>query len=382
MSPWLKGVFYLKKRSIFVIGSILLTALVVCGMHVAATELNKPEGKLIMLADEGELAENVAKYALWQGVCSYAAEHGYEAWLVLAADGTQEARMQALEKNLSPAVRAVVGLGEDYEPVIYEAQGRYPGVNFLLLDGEPRTLSDSLYETRTNTHCLLFREDEAGFLAGFAAVMDGKRQLGFCGEGTGAEVIRYGYGFIQGAEAAAAELGLKNGDISIQYWYVEEELSEEEIQATVSQWYKKGTQVVSVYDHGALALTNVVIAAAEENGGLVLASGADCSLQGSAVLSSTLKDYCGQVQVALSSLDENRGCWNADRAGRSQLLGVSDGALTLAEESGAWRFTSLSKERLETLLEQLRQGCFFLDQGGNRERFPLSPHCTVKTHSN
>lgn len=382
MSPWLKGVFYLKKRSIFVIGSILLTALVVCGMHVAATELNKPEGKLIMLADEGELAENVAKYALWQGVCSYAAEHGYEAWLVLAADGTQEARMQALEKNLSPAVRAVVGLGEDYEPVIYEAQGRYPGVNFLLLDGEPRTLSDSLYETRTNTHCLLFREDEAGFLAGFAAVMDGKRQLGFCGEGTGAEVIRYGYGFIQGAEAAAAELGLKNGDITIQYWYVEEELSEEEIQATVSQWYKKGTQVVSVYDHGALALTNVVIAAAEENGGLVLASGADCSLQGSVVLSSTLKDYCGQVQVALSSLDENRGCWNADRAGRSLLLGVSDGALTLAEESGAWRFTSFSKERLETLLEQLKQGCFSLDQGGNRERFPLSPHCTVKTQNN
>lgn len=382
MNPWLKGVFYLKKLSAFVMGSILVTALIFCGMHVAALTRNEPEGKLLMLADEGALSEDAAKYALWQELCGYAEEHHDKALLITAPSEAQEARMQALENNLSPSVRVVIAMGKDDANFLYEAQQRFPEVNFLLVDAEPRRSSDSVYETRTNTHCLLFEEKEAGFLAGFAAVMEGKRNLGFCGEGTDQDVILYGYGVIQGAEEAAKALGLKRGAVELRYWYVEAGVSREGIQAVASQWYEKGTQVISVCDHGDLSLTNAVIAAAEEKDGLVLGSGAERNSQRGALLSSTRKDYGGQLQAALASLEENRGRWNADRAGRSVHVGVSECAVSLAEEPNAWRFQSFSQESYEALLEGLREGRFSLDQGGNRERLPLSPHCTVKLQNN
>jgi len=295
---------------------------------------------------------------------------------VVRSGDTVEARLQALESSLSSSVVAVIGMGKDDETVFYEAQQRYPEINFLLVDGEPRRSTDSVYETRANTHCLLFREREAGFLAGYAAVMDGKRQLGFCGQNAEPGVVRYGYGFIQGAEAAATTLGLGNGEITIQYWYLGADKKDDAIQGVVSQWYQRGTEVIFVCDQE--ALTNAVIAAAKEVSGLVIATEADQSMQSEVVLSSTVKDYAGQVYAALSALEDNKGRWNAERAGRSLHLGVSEGAISLATEPSAWRWKTFTPEAYEAVLSGLKQGAFVLDQAENRERLPLAPHCTVK----
>lgn len=368
----------MKKLSVFVVGSVLLAAVVVCGMQVTAVTNSEPEGKLLMLTNEGELGESAAKRALWQGVCTYASEHGYKAWLVVRSENTVEASLQALENSLSSSVVAVIGMGKDDETVFYEAQQRYPEISFLLVDGEPRRSTDSVYETRTNTHCLLFREREAGFLAGYAAVMDGKRHLGFCGQNAEPGVVRYGYGFIQGAEAAATILGLGNGDITIQYWYLGADRKEDAIQSVVSQWYQRGTEVIFVCDQEAQALTNAVIATAKEVSGLVIATDTDQGMQGEVVLSSTVKDYAGQVYAALSALEDNEGRWNAERAGRSFHVGVSEGAISLAKEPNAWRWKTFTPEAYEAVLSGLKQGAFVLNQSENRERLPLAPHCTVK----
>lgn len=368
----------MKKLLAFVIGSILLAAVVVGGMQVTAVTNTEPEGKLLMLTGEGELGESAAKRALWQGICAFASEHGYKAWLVVRSEDTVGASLQALEGAISSSVVAVVGMGKDDETVFYEAQQRYPEVNFLLVDGEPRRSSDSVYETRTNTHCLLFQEREAGFLAGYAAVMDGNRHLGFCGPNAEPKVVRYGYGFIQGAEAAAVALGLGNGDIDLRYWYLGTDREVESVQRTVSQWYQTGTEVIFVCDSGAQSLTNAVIAAAKEADGRVIATDVDQSVLSELVLSSAVKEYAGQVYAALAALDANEGRWSADRAGHSVRLGVSDGAISLAKEPNAWRWKSFTPEAYEAVLGGLKQGAFALDQSENRERLPLAPHCTVK----
>ena len=55
---------------------------------------------------------------------------------------------------------------------------------------------------------IAFKEEQCGYLAGYAAVKEGFTKLGFTGGGGGTNpaCCRYGYGFVQGADAAAKEL--------------------------------------------------------------------------------------------------------------------------------------------------------------------------------
>ena len=108
--------------------------------------------------------------------------------------------------------------------------------------------TDESGETRTavaaNTYCIRYAEEQAGFLAGYAAVFEGYTKLGFIGGMKVPAVIRYGYGFVQGADYAAKELGIKN--VSIKYNYTG---SFEAVSYTHLDVYKRqGTKIYSLKD--------------------------------------------------------------------------------------------------------------------------------------
>ena len=94
--------------------------------------------------------------------------------------------------------------GANFETTAYAAQSAYPDVYFLIIDGVPHDGNDN-YATSANTVSIIFAEEEAGYLAGYAAVKEGYKNLGFMGGQELPSVKRYGYGFVQGAAAAAAE---------------------------------------------------------------------------------------------------------------------------------------------------------------------------------
>ena len=113
--------------------------------------------------------------------------------------------MESIKTAVENGAKVIVCPGYLFEEAIYNVQDEYPEVNFLLLDGEPHNADYSDYKTGSNVHNILYQEEQAGYLAGYAAVKDGYTKLGFLGGMAVPAVIRYGYGFVQGADAAAAE---------------------------------------------------------------------------------------------------------------------------------------------------------------------------------
>ena len=138
-----------------------------------------------------------------------------------------------IRKAVSDGYDTVVCVGYLYGSSIDWAAAEYPDVNFIGVD---ITAGDINAEGNipSNVYCITFKEEQAGYLAGYAAVKDGFTNLGFLGGQAVPAVIRYGYGFVQGADAAAAELGT---NISINYWYGNQFFGDANITAKMESWY-------------------------------------------------------------------------------------------------------------------------------------------------
>jgi basic membrane protein A len=365
----------MKKAICIVLILTLLSTLAACGLRADAAGDKKASGTIVLLTDAGEIEDSATISSVWEGICTYGEVRESPYLHITADEPNQEARFRALSNAMKPEVHVVVCVGAAYENVVFEAQTAYPDVMFLLLDGEPHREHDAIYETTVNTHCILYQETQAGFLAGYAAVMDGNRKLGFCGESPEPAVIRYGYGFIQGADVAATQLGLRNGAVEIRYWYAGAQ--QETISEKMAQWYQNRTQVVFACDNGDPKLSKSVISAAEASEGSVIGADADRSSESQVVLCSAVKDYTNSVMNALTLLEENAWHWDANRAGQTRVLGIKEGAVGLSDAPSSWRFNQFTLTAYEELVALMKTDGILLDQGSSRELFPAVCVCSI-----
>ena len=254
----------------------------------------------------------------------------------------------AIEKG----AKVVVCPGYLFEDAIYDMQTAYPDTMFLLLDGEPHTADYSTYETTANTHCILYQEEQAGYFAGYAAVMDGYTKLGFLGGMAVPAVVRYGYGFVQGANAAAAELG-NAADIELKYWYCDSFAPSDDIMTKMSGWYTEGTEIIFSCG-GGIYLS--CVAAAEAAGAKVIGVDVDQSAESELIVTSAMKALSNSVQIALTELYANGGTWGAAEAGITAVLGAADDCVGLPTAEGSWRFNSFTVDQYNTMFEAVKTG--------------------------
>ena len=97
----------------------------------------------------------------------------------------------------------------------------------------------------TNVAGVAFQEQQAGYLAGYAAVKDGFTKLGFSGGGGGTNpaCCRFGYGYVQGANAAALEKGI-TVDMNYSWQYGSNFSASTDLQTMINGWYVNGTEIV------------------------------------------------------------------------------------------------------------------------------------------
>jgi len=131
--------------------------------------------------------------------------------------------------------------GFHFAASVYTAANLYPDTMFVVLD----TMTDP-GPTPSNVVTILYAEEQSGFLAGYAVVMDGFRDLGFMGGIAVPAVVRFGHGFVEGAEFAAQELGLAPGEVTISYHYVGAFAPSPEAQTMAYSWYASGTEIIFV----------------------------------------------------------------------------------------------------------------------------------------
>lgn len=304
--------------------------------------------EIAFMSGKGELDDGTFHQSTWEGVAEYADENRITYSYYRPAEDTQKAREEAIKAAVKKGAKVIIAQGYPFEEVIYRLQNEYPKVQFLLLDGEPND-GDKTYKTASNVHCILFREEEAGYLAGYATVCEGYTRLGVLAGKDIPQVRRYSYGFIQGAEEAANEM---DTDIELKYWYSDSFLPSDEIEKKMKSWYEEGTQVVFSCGGG---ISISAISAAEETDGKVIGVDRDQSQDSDVVLTSAVKNLTEAVDHALEELYDNGGMWTNEQSGKTITLGAKEESVELPENGDAWRFENFSQRDYRKIYRLLKR---------------------------
>lgn len=289
--------------------SMILAIVMACSVLVTLTACNDEDtdkttkagetGKtdtyeIALITDKGTIDDKSFNQGAWEGVVQYATEFDKTHKYYQPTEATDNDYIAAIDLAIKGGAKIVVCPGFLFEVAIYNVQSKYPEVNFILLDGEPHTpfpVTDEdppvIFKTEKNVVSIFYAEEEAGFLAGYAAVKDGMRGLGFMGGMAVPAVIRFGYGYIQGAEAAAKELNLDKGSINVKYYYTGDFKASPDIETMSASWYNSNIDVI--FGCGGAVGSSVMSAAGKMDNKKVIGVDVDQSKDSETVITSAIK---------------------------------------------------------------------------------------------
>ncbi len=325
----------------------------------------------IALALDASGADTGRGAAVQRGMQAFADTFHYTLQVYTAAEPTPEACRQALDEASQGGASIVVCAGEEMAVALHGAQSAYPTVGYLLLDAEPHNADYSDYTIEQNVHSVLFRVEQAAYLAGYAAVMDGYTKLGFLGGVTMPENVRYCTGFIQGAEAAAARQGIQ---VTVKTWYSGLSNAEEDLTARMSGWYTDGTELILAA--GGNLEQSCIDATATAGTGRVIAVGWDHGASGTAVLTSAANRYAAVVQAKLYEFLAAGGTWSEEAAGHMLRLGAREEAIALP--TADWRFTAFTPAMYAELYTSLAAGTVTVESYSDSGDIPPTANVTVE----
>lgn len=323
----------MKRLILSLILIVLLPALSCCAAQLseeAAVQPAAPEIAPIPAEDLAELAfvpntdEVEGSYfhgAIWEGLKRFADGKGISRAYYPPEEQSVPAYTAAIDKAVELGAKFVICVGQPMEPAVFEAQYKYPEIYFLLLDGQPRSADFTTYAIEDNVCSVFFAEQQAGFLAGYAAVKNGYSKLGFIGGMAVPSVVRYGYGYVAGA-AYAAEEDNKNG-IEIMYNYSGSFLTTQAAQTLAGTWYNNGIQLIFNCGCGDSA-----ILAAEAAAGEVIGADTDQSAASDTVVVSAMK----MLGVVVNNMLKNYYDGNF-QGGVTKTLTAADNAIGLSMDS-------------------------------------------------
>lgn len=308
---------------------------------------------IALVTDVGNIDDKSFNEGTWNGVKNYAEANKITYAYYRPTEDSTAARVETIGTAIEKGAKIVVCPGYLFETAVYEVQDKYPEVQFLLIDGEPHTADYATYKTSPNVHCILFKEEQAGYLAGYAAVMEGYTKLGFLGGMAVPAVVRYGYGYVQGADAAAAAKGLKAGDVTIKYWYAGGFAPTDDIKNKMAGWYTEGTEVVFACGGGIYLSATAAATAASKK---VIGVDVDQSAESPTIITSAMKELTKSVEISLTSIYANNGKWDATYAGKTATLGAKELCVGLPTAAASWRLTKWTVAEYEAVFAKLVDG--------------------------
>ena len=206
-----------------------------------ATTETASEYKVAMITDYGDITDQSFNQTTYEACKAFCEENGIDFNYFKPAGDSDAERVAMIESAIDEGYNVVVMPGYAFAGAIKETAGIYTDVTFIALDVSAGDLGDD-YQLPANLYCAVYQEELCGYMAGYAAVKLGYKNLGFLGGMAVPAVVRYGYGFVQGVDAAAAALGLT--DVKLNYVYGGQFYGDSDITAAMDTWYSNGTEVV------------------------------------------------------------------------------------------------------------------------------------------
>ena len=327
-------------------------------------EMTTEDGKyeIGFVTDVGQLKDGSFNQGTYDGVKLYAANHNLSYKYYMPANGdkaTDDDRYDAMKAACDNGAKAVVTAGFLQETALKKIAAEYPDVAFFFIDGG---------SVGANVAGIVFAEEQCGYLAGYAVVKEGFEKLGFTGGGGGTNpaCVRYGYGFAQGANAAAAEMG-KTVELNYTWLYGNTYSPSSELQTLVNGWYNNGTEVV--FCCGGNMYQSVAQAAAE-NDGYMVGVDTDQSPLSETIITSAMKGLTDGVQWGLAYVFEGSF---ADIAGKSTTLDAKENAVGLP--TATWSLKNFTVEQYQAELAKIVNGEITVDNNSemsNPEKAELS----------
>lgn len=274
------------------------------------------------ITDCGSVDDWSYNQSTWEGVVEWCERYDIPCTYYRPSEDSNRARLDAIKQAVSDGATTIVVSSFLFGTALIDAQQLYPEVKFIALDVSESDMTydySTYYPPAANTALVLYAEEQAGFMAGYAAVKMGYRSLGFLGGMPVPAVVRYGFGFLQGVDAAAAELGVTD-QVQVNYWYSNIFVPTDTVLAKMNGWYADGTQVVFCCGGG---IYISCIAAAEAYGGKVIGVDVDQSYESDAVITSAMKGLGFTVEYLLSEI-YNYDNWN-EYGGKCTTFGAQDG---------------------------------------------------------
>ena len=321
--------------------------------------MTSADGKyqVAFVTDVGQLKDKSFNQGTFDGVKLYAAANGLSYKYYQPANGseaTDDDRYDAMKAAVEGGADVVVCAGYLQEAALKKAAIENPETPFVFIDGYP--LTDDAGNTLSNVAGIAFKEEQAGYLAGYAAVMDGFTKLGFSGGGGGTNpaCCRFGYGYVQGANHAAEELGI-TVDMNYSWQYGSTFSASTDLQTMINGWYVNGTEIVFACGG---SMFQSIVAAASANDGYVIGVDVDQSGESEYVVTSAMKGLADAVQWAVAKVYDG----TFDTIGGQQTsLGVADNAVQLPTGADSWRFETFTVEEYESLYQQMVDGTLVVD---------------------
>lgn len=331
------------------LAALLALTLVACSNGGAANgggSSDSGEAKIAVVTDVGQLMDKGFNQGTYEGAKAYADANGISMKYYQPANGsdaTDNDRIDAMKQAIENGAEIIVTPGFLQATAIEAVAKENPDVKFVFVDGWAMGFK--------NVTAIVYKEQESGYLAGYAAVKEGYTKLGFTGGGGGANpaVCRFGYGFLQGASAAAVELG-KDVEVKYSFKYGETFGPSTELQTQIAGWYADGTEVV--FSCGGGMFQSVLSAAAEYENARIIGVDVDQSGESSKVITSAVKGLAASVEKVLGQYFD--GKWDAELADVAQNLGASENATGLPEDT--WSMKNFTVDQYKEVLGKIAKG--------------------------
>ena len=305
------------------------------GDAAPSTDMN-----VAMVTDSGDITDQSFNQTTYETAKKWSEANGVTFNYYKPEKDTDEARNAAIDQAVAAGANVILLPGYMFAASLVAQTNTYPDVKFIGLDvgegdlcekgvGEGYTYNPAEYNVgdyynTANTYCATYQEEISGFMAGYAAVKLGYRHLGFLGGMSVPAVMRFGYGYVQGADKAAAELGC-TGDVSVEFVYGNQFYGDADITAYMDTWYN-AKDVEVVFACGGGIYTSAAEAAAKV-GGKVIGVDSDQSSKineygADMTVTSAMKGLDATVNMILTAIKD--GKWS-EYAGKIDSLGmVSD----------------------------------------------------------
>ena len=315
----------MKKLISMLLALVMILSLAACGGNGGENKPADPaiEYKVAMITDYSDITDQSFNQTSYEGCRAYCEPNGIDFNYFKPLQDNDAERIAMVDAAVSEGYNIIVLPGFAFGPTIVECADIYPDVKFIALDVGAGDLGEG-YEVPENVYCAVYQEELAGYMAGYAAVKLGYKHLGFMGGMAVPAVVRFGYGYMQGIEKAAADLGIQN-EVVLEYIYANTFSGDADVTAVMDTWYQE-LGVEAVFSCAAGAYSSVAEAAAKVGGKLI---GVDVDQKAiidgtygeGMTLTSAMKGLAATIEDTLKDVIENDN-WSA-YGGQIATLGLA-----------------------------------------------------------